>query len=73
MKSRSFSPAEMETRIARFAGMAPNKVAFLDTRLPDHHRDVFNMIDPRQPTARQAIRISAYRRARTNGESARPP
>ena len=44
MKTRRFSQAEMEARVARFAGMAPNKVAFLDTRLPDHHRDVFNMI-----------------------------
>lgn len=44
MKSRSFSPAEMEARVARFAGMKPNKVAFVDTRLPGHERDIFNMI-----------------------------
>ncbi len=44
MKTRSVSKAEMETRIARFAGMKPNKVAFVDTGLPDHRRDVFNMI-----------------------------
>jgi len=44
MKSRSFSKAEMEERVARFAGMKPNKVAFVDTRLPGHERDIFNMI-----------------------------
>ena len=44
MKSRSFSPNQMEARVARFAGMAPNKVAFVDTGLADHRRDVFNMI-----------------------------
>ena len=31
-------------RVARFAGMKPNKVAFLDTVLPEHRRDLFNMI-----------------------------
>ena len=44
MKTRSVSQAEMEERVARFAGMKPNKVAFVDTRLPDHERDIFNMI-----------------------------
>ncbi len=44
MKTRSISQAEMETRVARFARMKPNKAAFVDTRLPDHQRDIFNMI-----------------------------
>lgn len=58
MKSRSFSPEEMEKRVARFAGMKPNKVAFVDTRLPNHERDIFNMIGygvNEDPNTRPAI------------------
>ena len=44
MEYPDYSEEEMEKRIARFRGMKPNKMAFLDTRLPDHFRDIFNVI-----------------------------
>ncbi len=44
MSVPDISEADMEKRIARFDGMRPNKMAFLDTRLPGHERDIFNMI-----------------------------
>ena len=44
MSVPNISEADMEKRIARFDGMGPNKMAFLDTRLPGHERDIFNMI-----------------------------
>ena len=39
-----YTEIDMEKRIARFGRMKPNKMAFLDTRLPDHFRDIFNVI-----------------------------
>ena len=39
-----YTEEDMEKRIARFGLMQPNKMAFLDTRLPDHFRDIFNVI-----------------------------
>ena len=44
MSTSEFSEADMENRIARFDGMSPNKMAFLDMRLPGHQRDIYNMI-----------------------------
>ena len=44
MENHDYSEKEMEARIARFGKMKPNKMAFLDTRLPNHLRDIFNII-----------------------------
>lgn len=44
MNASEISEVDMEKRIARFDGMRPNKMAFLDMRLPGHERDIFNMI-----------------------------
>ena len=35
---------EMEARFARFRDLNPSKQAFIDTRLPEHERDIFNVI-----------------------------
>jgi len=36
--------AEMEKRVARFKTLTPHPVTFLDQALPQHKRDVFNLI-----------------------------
>ena len=36
--------AEMEQRVARFKSLTPHPVTFLDQALPEHKRDVFNLI-----------------------------
>jgi uncharacterized RmlC-like cupin family protein len=35
---------EMLRRVARFGELRPSKQAFVDTRLPEHRRDIFNVI-----------------------------
>jgi quercetin dioxygenase-like cupin family protein len=36
--------AEMEARVARFDRLKPSKRAFVDTRIPEYHRDIYNVI-----------------------------
>lgn len=36
--------AQMQARVARFRQLTPSKQAFVDTRLPDYHRDIYNVI-----------------------------
>lgn len=36
--------AEMRARVARFADLKPSKQAFVDTRIPEYQRDIFNVI-----------------------------
>jgi len=36
--------AEMERRVARFRQLTPSKQAFVDTRIPEYHRDIYNVI-----------------------------
>ena len=38
------TPDQMAKRVARFADLKPNKQAFVDSRLPEHERDIFNVI-----------------------------
>ena len=35
---------EMKNRYAKFGDLKPSKQAFVDTRLPEHERDIFNVI-----------------------------
>ena len=35
---------EMQARLARFTSLRGSKQAYVDTRLPDYHRDIFNVI-----------------------------
>lgn len=35
---------EMRQRYARFSDLTPSKQAFIDTRIPEHKRDIFNVI-----------------------------
>ena len=35
---------EMKKRCAKFSDLKPSKQAFVDTRLPEHKRDIFNVI-----------------------------
>lgn len=35
---------EMKKRYAKFSDLTPSKQAFVDTRLPEHERDIFNVI-----------------------------
>lgn len=44
MTDRRVSREEMESRIARFGDLKPSAAAFVDTRLPGHERDIFNVI-----------------------------
>ena len=44
MKRRDISEQEMGSRIARFDALTPSRHAFVDTILPDHERDYFNII-----------------------------
>jgi mannose-6-phosphate isomerase-like protein (cupin superfamily) len=35
---------EMQTRVARFKDLRPSRQAFVDSRLPGHEREIFNVI-----------------------------
>jgi quercetin dioxygenase-like cupin family protein len=44
-KRPEISPEQMERqRTARFAALEPSPVAYLDTRIPEHFRETFNVI-----------------------------
>lgn len=58
MKTATVTMAEMQRRIARFKELEPNTMAFVDTRLPGHEREIFNMIGSgvnEDPLTRPAI------------------
>ncbi len=38
------SAEQMQERVARFKGLRPSKQAFVDTRIPEHVRDIYNVI-----------------------------
>ena len=38
------SMGEMQERVARFQELRPSKQAFVDTRIPEHVRDIYNVI-----------------------------
>ena len=42
--AKQWTPAEMEARVARFKKLTPHPVTFLDQALPQHKRDIFNII-----------------------------
>jgi mannose-6-phosphate isomerase-like protein (cupin superfamily) len=44
MAGKQVGKDEMNARIARFKGLKPSKQAFVDTRIPGHERDIFNVI-----------------------------
>ena len=44
MANKMVSMDEMLARTARFAGLRPSKQAFVDTRIPEYERDIFNVI-----------------------------
>ena len=44
MANKQASMEEMNARIARFKGLKASKQAFVDTRIPGHERDIFNVI-----------------------------
>ena len=44
MANRQVSQEEMAERTARFAALKPSKVAFVDTKIPGHERDIYNVI-----------------------------
>ena len=44
MAKKQVSMDEMLARTARFAGLRPSKQAFVDTRIPEYERDIFNVI-----------------------------
>lgn len=44
MAKREVSREEMLSRTARFKELKPSAVAFVDTKLPGHERDIFNII-----------------------------
>ena len=44
MANRQVSQKEMAERTARFAALKPSKVAFVDTKIPGHERDIYNVI-----------------------------
>ncbi len=47
MGKQDISVEKMENeRVARFADMKPNPMMFVDTRLPEHERDLFSVIGP---------------------------
>jgi len=47
MARMDLSKDKMEReRVARFSGMQPNPMMFVDTRLPGHARDLFSVIGP---------------------------
>ncbi len=44
MERREVDMTEMSERIARFDELRPSKQAFVDTRIPEHIRDIYNVI-----------------------------
>ena len=44
MANKQVTRDEMLSRTARFKGLRASKQAFVDTRLPEHARDIFNVI-----------------------------
>ena len=44
MKTRHVSMDEMQKRVARFKDLEPSRQAFVDSRLPGHEREIFNVI-----------------------------
>ena len=44
MDIRDVSMEEMLARTCRFRDQKPSKQAYVDTRLPEHHRDIYNII-----------------------------
>lgn len=46
MTAKTVSLADMRHRIARFADLRPNPQMFVDTRLPEHERELFSVIGP---------------------------
>jgi len=55
--------AEMEERVARFATLTPSKQAFVDTRIPQYNRDIYNIIGrgvTEDPALAPAISDSRY-------------
>ena len=44
MKSKDVTMEAMLARTARFKRLVPSKEAFVDTRLPEYQRDIFNVI-----------------------------
>ncbi len=46
MANRQVSMDEMLARTARFKRLRPSKQAFVDTRITEHERDIFNVIGP---------------------------
>jgi mannose-6-phosphate isomerase-like protein (cupin superfamily) len=58
MNARHVSKQEMASRVARFDKLEASPQAFLDTRIPGHERDIFNVIGPgvtEDPKLRPAI------------------
>lgn len=57
------SVEEMEARTARYGRMTPSKQAFVDTRIPEYARDIFNVIGrgvTEDPNLAPAITDSRY-------------
>ncbi len=46
MANRQVTKDEMLARTARFKGLRASKQAFVDTRIPEYERDIFNVIGP---------------------------
>ncbi len=44
MSADRLGPDDMLARVARFKDLKPNRQAFVDSRLPGHERDIFNVI-----------------------------
>ena len=44
MATRMVSMDEMLDRTAKFSELRPSKMAFLDTKIPGHERDIYNVI-----------------------------
>ncbi len=58
MASVQLSEGEMQKRVARFKELEANKQAFVDSRIPGHERDIFNVIGTgvnEDPETRPAI------------------
>ena len=63
MKMQEPTVEEMETRVARFAQLKPSKQAYVDTRIPEHERDTYNVIGrgvTEDPDLAPAIADSRY-------------
>jgi mannose-6-phosphate isomerase-like protein (cupin superfamily) len=44
MKTKQISKAEMQKRVAHFKELRPSKQAFVDSLIPGHEREIFNVI-----------------------------